>query len=148
MADRQEVRGQFQDHPVLVVGVLEGFGIDVAGGQAPGLDRQAAVRLLLLVPLEDEVAPLARGEVAEFGEPLLHLLEKVEHGISAGGELHLGVQVDVDVELVALGQIPVHPRTPIRGRGPLKDQQRMNRGSEKSIFCRSMFHPRLDDFKF
>ena len=97
---------------MLAVGVLERLGVDLARAEPPRLDRQPAIRLLLLVPLQHQVAVLPRVEVPQLGERLLHLLEEVQDRVAVGGQLHLGVEVHVDIEIIGVAAIAIHPCDP------------------------------------
>ena len=84
----------------------------MARAEPPRLDREPAIGLLFLIPFEDEVAVLPRVEVPELGEPLFHLLEEVQDRVAVVGQLHLGIEVDVDVKIVGVATIAIHPRGP------------------------------------
>jgi len=56
-------------------------------------------------------ARFAALEVGHLRERLLHAVEKVQDRLSAGGQLHLGVQVNIDPEVVTQGAIRIHIRS-------------------------------------
>ena len=92
--------------------LVQRLGIHLARAEPPRLDRHPAVGFLLLVPLQDQVAVLPRVEVPQLREPLLHLLEEVQDRVAVVGQLHLGIEVDVDVKVVRVANISIHPRGP------------------------------------
>ena len=101
-----------QHQLVLPVGVLQRLGVGVPRAEPPRLDRQPAIRLLLLVSLEDQVAVLPRVEIPQLRKAFLHLLKKVQDRVAVARQLHLGVEVDVDIEIVGVATIAIHPGDP------------------------------------
>ena len=92
--------------------LFQRLGIDLPRAQPARLDRQPAMRFLLLVPFQHQVAVLPRVKVPQLREPLLHLLEEVQDRVAVVRQLHLGVEVDVDVKIVGIANIAIHPCDP------------------------------------
>src|SRR5271165_2068991 len=70
------------------------------------------MRFIVFLALQNEIAIFPRVEVSQLWKALLHLLEEVQHRIAVIGELHLGVQVYVDVKVVGIRDITIHPTNP------------------------------------
>ena len=111
-ADRQQVRGQIENQLVLAERIVERLGVKVSRAKPSRLDRQPAMRLVFLFAFQNEVAILPRVEVPQLGKALLHLLEEVQDRVAVIGQLHLGVEVYVDVKLICIRNITIHPDDP------------------------------------
>ena len=103
------VRGHLQDVLVLGVGGLQVRRVDVAGAEPARLQRHPAVAALLAVLLQDVLAVLAAVEVGHLRVGLAQAVEEVQDRLPARGQVHLGVQVDVDPEVVAQGAVGFIP---------------------------------------
>ena len=107
-----KMRGQLQDQLVLAKGVFQRLGIDMPRAQPARLDRQPAMGFLVLIPFQDKVAVLPRVKVPQLRESLLHLFEEMQDRVAVVGQLHLGVEVNVDVKVVGIANIAIHPCDP------------------------------------
>ena len=109
-AEVEVVGRDFEDALVLSVGVFEGGRVDKARAQPAALEGHPAVAAVFAVFFQDIIARLPPFEIRHAGEGLLQSLEKVQHGLATGREVHLGVDVDVDAEVVTKGAVGVHRR--------------------------------------
>src|SRR5437870_7411404 len=91
---------QLQNALVLNVGRFETGRVDVAGTNAPRLQRDPAVTSLLAVFFQNEFAALAAIEIGHLRKGLLHAVKKMQYRLPARGKLHFAVQVNVDSKVI------------------------------------------------
>ena len=84
--------------------LLHGFdkriGINDATAHTSRFGRYPAVRSMFLVLLQNKFAALTLVEVPKFRIPSLHLLEKMQYGLSLVRKIHFRVQVHIDVKVI------------------------------------------------
>ena len=80
----------------------------IVGRRRSRLDRDPAVVSLLLVLFENEIARLARVEIAHRRVGFLHPLEESQNRFARGRQGHLGVEVEIDVEIIRQRRIIGH----------------------------------------
>ena len=91
-------------------------GLVKRADQPPRVEGHRSHAVLLAVLLQDELAGLPALELGHLRERFLNRVEEVQDRLGRVREVHLGVQVDVDPEVVA--QVGVRIHGPLRtGRG-------------------------------
>src|SRR5205807_986122 len=82
--------------------------VDVATADAAGFQCDPAVTALLAVLLQDELAVFAALEIGHLWIGLAETVEEMQHGLTARGQLHLGVDVGIYPEIITQGAVGVH----------------------------------------
>ncbi len=97
---------------MLAISLFQRLGIRMPRAQPARLDRQPAIHFLVLIPLEDKVSVLPRVKVSQLREAFLHLFEKVQDRVPVAGQIHLGIEVNVDIKVVGVANVAIHTGDP------------------------------------
>ena len=93
---------------MLVHSFFQRVGIYDTATHSLGFSRYPAVRSMFLVFFQYEFPFFTLIEMSKLGEAALHLFKKMENGFALAGQVHLRVQMHVDIEIVAQGTVWVH----------------------------------------
>jgi len=109
-ADRKGVGRKFKDVLVLFERRVDVVTVHMSRTNTPWLDAAPAIGTLVLILFEHEIPLIAAIEIPHRGVFLLHLLEEMQHGLAVLREVHLGAEIHVDVEIVAIRAVTREPR--------------------------------------
>ena len=97
------MRDKVQDIQALIDGNLKLCRVHITRRDTFRFNRRPSVIARVFIFLEDILTPLTTVEISHRGIVLLKLFKKMQDRVAIRWEVHFGIQVHIDVKIIAVG---------------------------------------------